>query len=53
MKKISLINFTLSFLALVGVDADATPMWAVGLLLLWFVVSAFLLKKGLPELWER
>lgn len=52
MKKASLINFTLSFLAIVGVDADATPLWAVGLLLIWLVVSAFLLKRMMPELWE-
>ncbi|WP_340112656.1 hypothetical protein [Maribellus mangrovi] len=52
MKKICLINFTLSFLAIVGVDTDATPLWAVGLLLVWLVVSVFLLKRVMPELWE-
>ncbi len=52
MKRISLINFTLSFLAIGCVNADATPLWAVGLLLLWLVASVFLLKKAMPELWK-
>lgn len=52
MKKASLISFMLCFVLIVGVDADATSIWVVMLLLILFVVSAILLKRTMPELWE-
>lgn len=53
MKKLPITNFVLSFVALIGVDIDTAPLWAVGLLLIWFVASVLLLRKAMPELWAH
>lgn len=53
MKKIYLINLTLSFATLAMVDPEKTSFWAFFLILAWFVTSILFAKKILPELWQK
>jgi hypothetical protein len=46
-RTITKLNFALSFSALVMVDTDASEAWAIGLIVAWFVVSVFILRRAI------